>query len=77
MHEFTLALVGSINTFKLNHYFLLKDCWIWWLVLVAEDSVDDYPLGKSPSRGAASFRQQDTQMDSTPFSNCLRSLIPD
>jgi len=112
MHEFTLALVGSINTFTLHIFFLrrmllvatplngwflqlnkfwskritdaastnitvcrmssllltfstffdnnggaglthkilsicncvlLKDCWIWWLVLVAKDSVDDYP----------------------------------
>jgi len=56
---------------------LLKFCWIWWLVLVAEDSVDDYPLGKSPSLEAAGFLQQDTQMDSLLFSNCLRSFIPD
>jgi len=54
---------------------LLKDCWIWWLVLVSEDSVDDYPLRKSPSLRAADFRQQDTQMDSLFFSNCLRSFI--
>jgi len=46
---------------------LLKDCWIWWLVLVAEDSVVDHSLGKSPSLGAAGFRRQDTQMDSPLF----------
>jgi len=33
--------------------------------------------GKSPSLEAAGFRQQDTQMDSLPFSICLRSFIPD
>jgi len=35
------------------------------------------PQGKSPSLGAAGFRQQNTQMDSLPFFNCLRSLLPD
>jgi len=35
------------------------------------------PLGKSPSLGAAGFRQQNTQMDSLPFSICLSSFIPD
>jgi len=35
------------------------------------------PQGKSPSLEAAGFRQQDTQMDSLPFSICLRSFIPD
>jgi len=25
-------------------FVLLKECWVWWLVQVAEDSVDDYPL---------------------------------
>jgi len=35
------------------------------------------PQGKSPSLEAAGFHQQDTQMDSPPFSICLRSFIPD
>jgi len=56
---------------------LLKDYWIWWLVLVTGDSVDGKGKGKSPSLEAAGFRQQDTQMDSLPFSICLRSFIPD
>jgi len=34
---------------------LLKDCWIWWLVLVAEDAVDDCPWeSRLPSELAAS-----------------------
>jgi len=37
------------------------------LVLMAEDSVDDYPLGKSSSLGAAGFCQEEIQMDSPPF----------
>jgi len=67
----TLKILSNCNCV------LLKECWMWWLVLVAEDSVVDYSLGKSPSLGAAGFRQQDTQMDSPPFSICLRSFIPD
>jgi len=51
--------------------------WIWWLVLMAEDYVVNYPLGKSPSLRAAGFRQQDTQIDFLLFPNCLRSFIPD
>jgi len=35
------------------------------------------PHGKSPSFEAAGFHQQDTEMDSLPFSICLRSFIPD
>jgi len=35
------------------------------------------PQGKSHSLEAAGFHQQDTQMDSLPFSICLRYFIPD
>jgi len=56
---------------------LLKDCWRWRVVRVTEDSVDGCPQGKSPSLEAAGFHQQDTQMDSSPFSICPRSFIPD
>lgn len=145
MHEFTLALVGSINTFILHHYFLrrmLLVATLWtdgsysWtnfrsmeitdtastniavcrmssLLLIFSTFFDDnsgagstqdyfelqlcspqglldmvagpggrrlhgrLPQGKSPSLEAAGFRQQDTQMDSLPFSICLRSFIPD
>jgi len=34
---------------------LLKDCWIWWLVLVAENSMDDCPReSRLPSKLPAS-----------------------
>jgi len=73
----TAAMVRHVKFFRAAICVLFKDSWIWWLVLVAEDSVDDYPLGKSPFLGAASFRQQDTRMNSPPFSYCLRSFIAD
>jgi len=56
---------------------LLKDCWIWWLVLVAEDSMDDCPReSRLASKLPASVRKT-PKMDSLSFSICLRSFIPD
>jgi len=56
---------GSTHKILLNcNWVLLKDCWTWWLVLVADDSVDDYPKeSRLPSKHAG-FRQQKTQLDS-------------
>jgi len=39
----TAALVRHIRFFRAAICVLLKDWWIWWLVLVTVDSVDDYP----------------------------------
>jgi len=37
------ALVRHIRFYRAAIYVLPKDCWIWWQILVAEDSVDNYP----------------------------------
>jgi len=46
----TLKILSNCNCV------LLKDCWIWWLVLVAEDSVDDcHRESRLPSKLPASL----------------------
>jgi len=66
----TLKILSNCNCV------LLKDCWIWWLVLVAEDSVDDCPReSRLPSKLPASLIRHPNGF--SPFSICLRSFIPD
>jgi len=54
MSDVVLIVGGSTHKIWVAICVLPKDCWIGWLVLGAEDSVDDYP---SESRRLPSARQ--------------------